>query len=236
MAQLGSRLFFYEMDSVAEPTLDELVQANTRQVSYQAALKECRKCLHEFLESLFSKHQGIRAVQWDAGKNSESVVKQIARLATLLATMRAQIPNTNNEQVRFESPHRANSVLYNIARGHALAMGRKKLTREDLSIVARITLSSMPSRRRAVLEAFAQNHGNPLSVSAMCGAAEVSRHTVESVMKEEISKLGIAQYDHKGNGRTSYLVLSKEWDWCANGDVAELIREAATWQKNGGVS
>ena len=52
-----------------------------------------------------------------------------------------------------EGPDRYQMMLYNLARGHAIAEGRHRLTEEDITLVARVTLSSGPEERRRLFRA-----------------------------------------------------------------------------------
>jgi len=230
MAQLGSRLFFLVMDAVAEPTVDELASALSQPTTYQASLVQCREVVHRFLADLFTQHNGVRGVKWDNEHNPPEVVTGIARCARLLAVMRT--PYEGGKTVQPESPYRANAVLYNLARGHALVSGRTQLVQDDMPMIARITLSSIPAERRAVLLAFVNHGGEPLTVKQVREATGGSRHTAEGLM-EEMEWLGIAVYEHPGNGRASVLTLKQEWAWITQGEFAALLLEGATWQESG---
>jgi len=232
MATLGSRLFFFSLDSVSDPTEDDLVQSMIKCASYQQMLKECQQCVQEFLEALFAKHRGVRTVQWNQKTTPKPVAQAIARLARLIAIMRTQIVNGQQGPVQPESAHRATAVLHNIARGHAIIHGRTRLNNEDLPLIARIALSSMPKERRAVLEAFAKHSGKPLSVIDVSEAASVSDNTARKIMRE-FDRLQIAHYDQNGMGKASPLTLNSEWD--GKDDMWELIGEIATSQKSGDV-
>ena len=220
MAQLGSRMFFLVMDAVAAPTVEELVTAHTQPVPFKEGLNQCQGAVQRFLARVFAQHQGVRAVTWNTTENLPKVLEGIARCATLLALMRTQYEAATPAQP--ESPHRANAVLYNLARGHALICGRSQLTPDDLPMIAQVTLSSMPERRRAVLLAFAKNGGEPLTVSQVESAAGVSRKTAGQYM-DEMHWLGLATFEAEGTGKASHLVLKPEWAWCMGEDFVPLL-------------
>ena len=230
MAQLGSRLFFLMLDAVAEPSVDELMAALSQPVTYQESLVKCREVVHRYLDDLFTQHHGIRGVQWSKEQNPTEVVTGISQCASLLALMRT--PYEGGKTVQPESPHRANAVLYNLARGHALACGRTCLAKDDLPMIARITLSSIPAARRAVLLAFVKNEGKPFTVKQVEEATGVSRHTAEGLMKE-MDWLGVARFETEGIGKPSHLELRPERAWIAQGKFAALLLEGATWQESG---
>ncbi len=131
-----------------------------------------------------------------------------------------------------ESPHRANAVLYNIARGHALIHDRVELHSDDLPLVARVALSSIPHNRRMILYAMAQNQGKPLTVHQVENALGVSRHTAERAM-EEMHWLGVATYGKPGNGLPSNLALQSDWRWFMEGEGLAYVL-GTTWQNMGG--
>lgn len=221
MAQLGSRMFFLVMDAVAEPTLQELVEVHRKPAVYQDGLNRCRTAMHQFLDALFTQRGGVRGVQWKPEDNPSEVLETIASCARLLAILRTPYEEGSGHQS--ESPHRANAVLYNVARGHALVSGRTQLALEDLPTVVQVTLSSIPFRRRAVLLLMAENRGTPVTVTQVEKATRVSRHTAEATMRE-MEALGLMEFQHEGVGRPALLAIKNEWAWCmAEGFRALLV-------------
>ena len=234
MAQLGSRLFFLVMDAVAEPTVDDLVQSINQSVPYQENVKACGAAVRSFLDSLFTRRGGVRGVEWKGENNTPEVIEGIARCASLLAVMRTPDDSGEGKPPQHESSHRANSVLYNLARGRALVHGRTDLSTDDLPSIAQVTLSSIPAERRAVLVGMAGNEGNPLSVRQVEEATGRSRHTCETIMAE-LDWLGIMKSEREGKGRPSLLTIRPDWNWVVTGDFAALLLKGATWQKSGDV-
>ena len=86
----------------------------------------------------------------------------ILRLADLLAPLRgvAQTWETRGTQGSdysytipiVEHTSRAETQLYNLARGHALSNGRNFVTLDDISIVIKVVLSTGPVERVSVLD------------------------------------------------------------------------------------
>lgn len=220
MAQLGSRMFFLVMDAVASPTVEDLVAANLQPEVRQEGINQCRNVIHPFLDALFTLHGGIRGVHWKPDENTRDVLTVIARCASLLAVLRT--PYEPGTSCKPESPHRANAVLYNLARGHALICGRTQLAVEDLPTVAQVTLSSIPFRRRAVLQLMAEKGGNPITVSQVEKAVGVSRHTAEEIMRE-MEALGLMDFQQEGVGKPALLVIKDEWAWCMTENFRALL-------------
>lgn len=215
MATLGSRLFFLMLDTEEMTSLEDLVDSLTNDVSHSAGVAACKTVIEQFLDGLFTRHNGVAGVQWGASQNNRSVLEGIARFAELMAVMRT--PYKRECKPMPESPRRANAVLYNMARGHALVHGRAELTSDDLPLVGRVALSSIPHNRRAILLAMAQNQGKPLTVHHVETALGVSRHTAENAM-EEMHWLGVAAFNKPGKGIPSILTLKPKWEWFMKGD------------------
>jgi len=231
MAQLGSRLFFLVMDAMAEPTVEELVNSISQHDTYKHGTTECQHAIHPFLDFLFTCHGGVRGVQWNPRENPREVSEKIALCAKLLATMRTLAENQDTPP-QPESPHRANAVLYNLARGHALICGRTHLTPDDLPMIAQVTVSSIPLERRAVLLALAKNGRKPLTVNQVEEVTGVSRHTAERIM-QDLDWLGVMRFNKEGDGKASSLAIRSEWAWCVSEKFAPFLLGTMTWQKSG---
>jgi hypothetical protein len=211
MAQLGSRLFFFLMDAT-EQTVDELIRSNSNIISYRGAVQECQSAIHGMLSTLFAAHKGARGMRWDAAGNPAQILRTIAYCAQLLALMRT--PFNRQDAPSPESAHRANAVLYNLARGHALVSGRTYLTTADLPLVALVTLSSMRRDRRELLGALVKTPSS-LTVAQAALAIGGSRDKATRVM-EEFDWLGVASYNKHGPGTAGFLIANQQWVLCAD--------------------
>ena len=168
-------------------------------------------------------------MHWKPEANPPDVLTDIARCATLLAVLRTPYEkDTTNEP---ESPHRANAVLYNLARGHALICGRTRLAKEDLPTVVEVTLSSIPSKRRAVLLLMAEQGGKSVTVSLVEKATNVTRHTAEEIMRE-METLGLMKVQHQGVGKPALLEIKTDWAWCMAADFRALLLKGVAWQES----
>lgn len=220
MAQLGSRLFFFEMDHSEEVKVADLIKTK---VPYKMRLADCKQVVHEYLDHLFRHHGGVRGVQWQPERNPATVIKWIARCALLLARMRTHRSGEDAPPAP-ELPHRAHAVLYNLARGHALVHGRQQLSADDLPVVARVTLSSMPTKRREVFLALVQNKGESLTVAQVQAALEVQHPNTARRVMGDLDWLGIMEYLEEGTGQPARLGFRPGWSWCAKPPFRKLLR------------
>jgi hypothetical protein len=88
------------------------------------------------------------------------------------------------------------SLLYALARGHALVQGRQQVTVEDLPIVARAALESTPNDRRSVMRLMLANEGT-VTTTDVQEALRCSAPTGRAIL-ETLDKLGVGKLDNPG--------------------------------------
>jgi hypothetical protein len=231
MAQLGSRLFFLLMDSDREVSIEDLVGSEGA-VPYRARLEQVRVVLHAFLSNLFQTCGGFRGVTWDAAADPHDVKTWIARLAMVLAAMRSEpVREGDPERGRFEynpakkeQPRRANAVLLNLARGHALVHGRRQISEEDLPILARVVVSSMPSECGAVFLALVKQGGEPLRTGQVQDILGVKHAETARKVMEDLDGRGVIELETNGIGIPAEIRFREPWAWCASPEFQGLLK------------
>ena len=196
---------------------------------YGVRLEECRQAVHAFLTDLFEKHGRVRSVEWDASRDPEDVNRWITRLAMALVAMRSEPPKEGLGgycATKPEQPYRAQAVLFNLARGHALVHGRRQLTVDDLPLAAHVAVSSMPLPGAQVFRGLVQE-GRPLSVAqvqALIGA----RHpdTARKVM-ENLDGRRVMAFEERGIGKAAELCFREpDWAWCGSPEFRDILLAA----------
>ena len=226
MGQLGSRLFFYLLD-----THDTINMDIFHGGSYLARLTECRKEVSQFIDQLFAQY-GVRGVAWDTFIGPSNHHEQIAALARLLSILRT-LPTYDGAAPIPEAPMRAQAVLSNLARGHALVHGRTQLTEDDLSCLTHVTLSSMPVERRQAVLAFGQSNSHTLSVGDLQTAIRARSDQRARTLMDDLDWLGLADYWKAGQGKPSILHLRPSWQWITEERFQALLK-SSNLLKNGG--
>jgi hypothetical protein len=154
MGTLGQRIFFLGLH-LKRKTKDELVK-QLKDTSYKKKELECRRVTRDLLLTLWNKYP--EGVEWDKENDSNELLGIIAQSALLLARLRGQVfvykekwegddKELGHTVPSVEHENRINQCLYNIARGHALAMGRTRLGAEDLKLVILLAFDSAPGHR-----------------------------------------------------------------------------------------
>ncbi len=241
MAQLGSRLFFLVLQQEHAVTEEELINP-TNKLDYKTRRDECRQALHEMIAHLFETYGGVRGVEWDSQADDREVTRWIARCAMLLAKMRSeptQVKETLYGEDEYipgsaEVPYRAYAVLYNLARGHALVHGRTHLEWEDLPLIAKVTVSTMPPQFGQVFQALAGKKDHQLTRAEVQTSLKVKSHPTALSFMTQLEQLGVMDFIQQGPGETSFLRWGEKWDWCGSEEFQAILADKPNLLKIGG--
>src|SRR5262249_35156365 len=145
----------------------------------------------EFLPRRFADFGGVRGVAWNREADPDEVTDVILQAGRLVSRLRGvgSVWEEREPDAGFSytpgniaQPHRAVSVLSNLARGHALLHGRTQLGQDDLSLIAHVALSSAPTERTRLFRALADQQGTVTTRTA-ADVLAVSRPTAAKAMK-----------------------------------------------------
>jgi hypothetical protein len=214
MAQLGSRLFFFQMDDRAEPTAEDLVALDEER-PYLERLESCRVAVGQFLTDLFVLNGGVRGVAWDTKADPKPVRHRVAQLAKLLVLMRSLPAPTDAAPTKPEVPHRAYAILGNLARARALVHERTQLTVEDADSLVHVVVSSMPTERGRVFAALARHGGEPLTVGEVQAALDVRKYETAKSVMDDLDRLGVVECGKRLGDGAVCVRFRPEWEWCA---------------------
>jgi hypothetical protein len=220
MGKLGSRLLFLEMPN-EEDSAEQLVSDVAGGESYRERVTRCAEAIADFLDALWQETSGVRSVNWNRAGDPQKVMLRIADYAKVLALLRGTISiwregSGDEETYNFstpviEKPQRAMSLLYALARGHALVHGRRQLTEDDLPIVARAALESTPNDRRAVVRILLRS-GGTATTGDVEEALRCSAPTARAIL-ETLDKLGIGEFANPGAPVPGTLMLDERLRW-----------------------
>jgi hypothetical protein len=220
MAQLGSRLFFVMLDTDGDMDEEALVASLNGEDPYKSKREECRRVVSGYLGDMFTQHGGVRGVVWDPSQDDPEAQKWVARCALLLAHARGVLEDTT---MNIESPKRANHVLYNLARGHALVQGRSSVTMEDTRIVAKVAASSMPTARSKVFRALVFAEDGKLTTGQVMRAAGIKAEETARKFMQSLARLGLVEYTPGESGKPGTISFALEWAWCSLKEFRDML-------------
>ncbi|HEY4359513.1 MAG TPA: hypothetical protein VGN17_01015 [Bryobacteraceae bacterium] len=217
MAQLGTRLLFFEVPAV-EPTEDELLAYAERNDAGTAEI-ECQDVVNRFLSEFFERHP-IGSLAPDDLPISDERLRSLVRWAMLLVHGRAEVkfekePSSEWKPVaagQAEGPFKVILYFKDLARGHALIHGRTEVTDPDVAFIAEVALSSLPGHLRPIVRELRRS--GTADVPTCARLCQVSRTTVRKYF-EEMAILGIAALS-KGSPQSNEadsLAISDSYGW-----------------------
>ncbi len=226
MAQLGNRIYFYEIISV-DLKEDDLV-AFAKQNDGDDHLKECQKLVNDFIENHFQ-HYPLKSVDPSSIDIPDDVIVELVRYAQFIAVGRVEVTSDESAGLRVgepEGPHRIILSLKMLAMGSAIADQRTAVSAEhDLPMIRHIAFSTIPENRRKLIRALLLNGGAITSTDAET-VLKISRPTAIAWLKE-LGATGIVEF-HAGDSNTSTpasTTLTTDWQWLLDGQVPEIAHK-----------
>ena len=252
LGALGSRLLFLTVSTKVSQeericyAYDNVFGSSRK--PYRDRINSCRVAIREYMARLrahYCNDDFARSFKWDRQNNDPQLMNMISLISDVASRCRSQVAvwepkgkssGSGHEfsQPLIEYPERLMTILYSLARGHALLSGNKTLSVEDLSLVIAVALSSMPNDRRQVLDLVLEIKSDE-KVSE-CGEItpgeierilNVSRPTALKLMKE-LSLLGVTNIEESVGNEPSRITLKTVYNWLLSDQFQGLRR---TWEK-----
>ena len=230
MGKLGSRWLFMLMpkELAVEEQQDLEVEDLINDVTYKDKVNQCRKVIRDYLDVLFKEHgwhideesgkiEAGDKIEWDRKADKEHI-RSIVSIAQLVARARSTVSiwtdkGDSEEAYSYsqpikEVPSRLKTILYNLARGHAIIHNRRNLNKDDVILVSKIALSSMQDDRREVLKLLLKE--KTVSTKKICNSLSIDSRTARSIMKA-LEVLGIVNINEEGIGSQYHIELSGDF-------------------------
>jgi len=224
MNNVGSRMLWLDMGG-HEATVEELAGMLTQATTFETVTDIVCLTVSVGLLELWERTGGYGSVEWDRSAEPREAI-MVAQLAKLTARLRGQIIRTDkygesdNQTVQCENPNRLAVALMNIARGHALASGRTRVSEHDIPIVRRLALDTCPRQRRLAFRSLVDSEDGSSTTNDIERAVGCSKGTALRVM-DELVLLGVAQWDNEHPGMNEFqakqqpkrIALADEYKW-----------------------
>ena len=170
LATLGPKLYFFRLPYV-EKTEEQLL--NCLNENFEQKRKDVQTAVIEYLKwfeicpvLIEDKESGLLKIAWNSENDDDLAKDYIIKLGKFLAKIRGHVDAWSSKGTghtheyteysygftQSEDPARASTQLYNLARGHALLMGRNYVTIEDIPIAVKVVLSTASVERVAILD------------------------------------------------------------------------------------
>jgi hypothetical protein len=194
LSSLGPKLYFFRLhvQEKDENGYYEQMEAD----NFKEKRQEIQSALTQYLEWFSycpSMELDGNVHKFRMEKEDKEVALKVIRFAKLLAHLRGSVPTWESDDTQgshyaysvatIEDPSRAITQLRNLARGHALAEGRKTINDKDLAILANVMLSTAPVERVVVFDLLLAHKGT-LKTSDITRGMNTTNPTARRTMVE----------------------------------------------------
>jgi len=223
MGSLGSRLFFYSMQS-REKEVDELV-AQLKSTAFKEKERTCRNATRNLLYTIWDTRK--EGIVWNRDADSDETVAVIARCAKLLAKLRGVISvwkekKHDDGEIDFdytppviENPDRISMLFYNLCRGHAVAVGRQQISQDDLRLIVELAIDSAPTTRAELFRELVA-YGGVMTTSQIEKRLDCSKPTALKEMRT-LEALGVCTLKELKTGQAgqpeNQITLNEDFSW-----------------------
>ena len=213
MGHVGPRLLFHDMPDDDNPT-EAMDDVWSEQGEYADRKSECCETIGNFMRGLWTDHGGYGSVEWDTQPDDE-VKRRLTAFANLIAKARAPVYNDEDQLPESSEPENIRRVLDSLkqlARGHALLHGRRKVEWADMDLCARVALSTIPRKRREHVAMLVdpQQDVRGIDTGDVMKYCEVSKPTALNRMRL-MDALGLADFSPSERNRPARLDVKENY-------------------------
>ena len=239
LSTLGPKLYFLRLPKEVYPNPEKEYLKQIKSTDFGTKVSAIHDALFDYLKWVelcpfadIEQSSGIPKVAWNCeDKDDEKSMTYIIRLGILLSHLRGSVPtwDTSHSQgseyaygiATIEEPSRAITQLMNLAKGHAISQGRNFITKEDLSIVIKVVLSTASIERVAVFDLLLA-HGGKLQTPVIEESLNVTSPTALRTMTE-FKAIGLVDSNkNNGSSHVNEITLKPEFDWFLTAEFRDL--------------
>lgn len=234
LSALGPKLYFYRLSKVEH---DEDHYYDKKDEDFRNKVQAISHSLTEYLEYFetnpciaFEPENDLPKIPLDNTKDEEFAHRYIIRLGKLLAPLRAVVPTWETRDTQgseyactiaiVEDPSRAITSLRNLAKAHALSMGRNYIKVEDIPMVIQVVLSTCSIERARIFELLIENKGT-LRTSQIVDFLNTTNPTARRTMTELKATGLVTMYD-SGDNSEKEIHLKPGFEWFLSDKFREL--------------
>ena len=182
------------------------------------------------------KESSLLKIAWNSEKDDGLAKDYIIKLGKFLAKIRGHVDAWSSKGTghtheyteysygftQSEDPARASTQLYNLARGHALLMGRNYITIDDIPIAVKVVLSTASVERVAILDLLlCKKQG--ITLSGIVRVLPMSKSTALKAMTELAALKVVSMEDTVvGHNFTKQITLRQEFSWLFSDEFSML--------------
>jgi hypothetical protein len=239
LSVLGPKLYFFRLPKVEH---DEDHYYSQKDEDFSNKVQAIGQALSEYLDYFetnpsiaFEPENELSKIPLDNTKDEEFAHRYIIKLGKLLAPLRAVVPTWETRDTQgsdyaytfgiVEDPSRAITSLRNLAKAHALSMGRNYIKVEDIPMIIQVVLSTCSIERARIFELLITNKGS-LRTSQIVDFLNTTKPTALRTMTE-LKATGLVDMNDENPGEYNSekeISLKPEFEWFLSDKFKELRR------------
>jgi predicted transcriptional regulator len=238
LGTLGPKLYFLRLPKVFKT--DDEYRAYINNDDFIIKTEQIEEALIDYLNWFEQCPNGetinnLVKIPWNKEeKDDQNAIGTIIKLGKLLAHLRGVVPTWETREsqgleyaytfANIEEPDRAMVQLRNLARGHALSLGRNYLTMQDIPLLINVVLSTASMERVRIFNLLLE-FGGRLTTTEIEQSLNVSDKTAKRTMAElkaiELVSVEEVETDHGGSPEFQ-IKLFDQFRWCLSAEFTEL--------------
>ena len=243
LGTLGPKLYFKRLkksfktenqyyDELDKKFADKIDKVSVALFDYLQWFESCPDMIDD-LDEAMNRKSDLQKMTWSPEKDDPRAKRYLIRLAMLLAHLRGVVPTWETHDTQgteyaytiatIEEPDRAITQLRNLARGHALSLGRNYITIDDIPLVIEVVFSTASMERVRILELLLESKGI-LTTTQITASLNTSSNTAKRTMAE-FKALGIADItsvDPNKPNSEKQIVLYQTFGWFLTEEFRKL--------------
>jgi hypothetical protein len=239
LSTLGPKLYFLRLPKEVYPNPEKEYLKQIKGTDFGTKVSAIHDALFDYLKwvelcpfAVLEQSSSLPKITWNSeNKDDELSITYIIRLGILLSHLRGSVPtwDTSHSQgseyaygiATIEEPSRAITQLMNLAKGRAISQGRNFITKEDVSIVIKVVLSTASIERVAVFDLLLA-HGGKLQTPVIEESLNVTSPTALRTMTE-FKAIGLVDSNkNNGSSHVNEINLKPEFNWFLTPEFRKL--------------
>jgi hypothetical protein len=239
LSTLGPKPYFLRIPKEIYKDPEDQYLKQIKGVDFGTKVSSIHDALFDYLKwfelcpfAVLEQSSSLPKIAWNSeNKDDDLSITYIIRLGILLSHLRGSVPtwDTSHSQgseyaygiATIEEPSRAITQLMNLAKGHAISQGRNFITKEDVSIVIKVVLSTASIERVAVFDLLLA-HGGKLQTPVIEESLNVTSPTALRTMTE-FKAIGLVDSNkNNGSSHVNEINLKPEFNWFLTPEFRKL--------------
>ena len=213
---LGERFLTYRLPKLSETEIEARTEMAAENKSAKTQEKEIKEAAHAVLD-----------LKPEPANMSKELKKKLGKIARFVAVARAGI-RRDGQKKEIEAlpdpeiPTRLVKQFVSLAQGIAMTRERKEVTEDEVRLVGKVALGSIPPMRLEVLRCLMRVYPKSMTAKGIAGKLMLKVNYGKSTTERRLEDLYVLGIVEKSKADKDPLT---PWDWSVKKKYGEFLRE-----------